>query len=122
LVCLETPHRLLAALKHLLEILGDRKIAVARELTKLHEEIFRGTIAEAMKYYEDNPVKGEITLVIAGTSQRVCRWSYELVKSVVDEALAGGESPAKIARDIAVQSGWTRRELYRLITELLDKA
>jgi 16S rRNA C1402 (ribose-2'-O) methylase RsmI len=55
LIFLETPHRLLAAFQDLVEILGDRDVAVARELTKLHEEIFRGTLRAAKQYFSDNP-------------------------------------------------------------------
>jgi 16S rRNA (cytidine1402-2'-O)-methyltransferase len=121
LVFLETPHRLVAALMDLLTVFGDRQIAVARELTKLHEDIFRGTIAEAVAYFGETPVRGEITLVIAGALQEAPKWTYELVESVLCEGLNGGESPAKIARDVAVKSGWTRRELYRMITEIQNK-
>jgi 16S rRNA (cytidine1402-2'-O)-methyltransferase len=121
LVFLETPHRLVAALMDIQTVLGDRQIAVARELTKLHEDIFRGTIAEAAACFGEKPVRGEITLVVAGASQQAPKWPYELVESALCEGLTGGESPAKIARDVAVKSGWTRRQLYRMITEIQNK-
>jgi 16S rRNA (cytidine1402-2'-O)-methyltransferase len=67
LVLYETPHRFLAALKDMLEILGNRRIAVIREMTKLHAEVFRGNIKEALTYFQKkNKVRGEITLVIDG--------------------------------------------------------
>ncbi|RKY05022.1 16S rRNA (cytidine(1402)-2'-O)-methyltransferase [Candidatus Poribacteria bacterium] len=66
LIFYESPHRLLKTLKDMLEILGDRNIAVARELTKVHEEVFRGRISEAIKRFSSSPVKGEITLVVEG--------------------------------------------------------
>jgi 16S rRNA (cytidine1402-2'-O)-methyltransferase len=121
LVCLETPHRLVAALEDIFAILGDRQIAVARELTKLHEEIFRGTVPQAAAYFKESPVRGEITLVIAGASQDVERWLPGRVESVLKEALSTGESPSRIARDVAAKSGWPRRELYKMITEIQSK-
>lgn len=64
IVAFEVPHRLVSALEDIGEVLGERRIAVCRELTKLHEEIFRGTVSEAMEYFV-NP-KGEFTLIIEG--------------------------------------------------------
>ncbi len=65
LVFFESPHRLLKSLKDILEIFGNRRICVAREVTKIHEEFFRGTIAEAISRYEKE-VLGEIAIVIEG--------------------------------------------------------
>lgn len=64
IVAFEVPHRLVSALGDVSEVLGERRIAICRELTKLHEEVFRGTVSEAMEYFV-NP-KGEFTLVIEG--------------------------------------------------------
>lgn len=66
LIFYESPHRLLKTLRDMLDILGDREIAVARELTKVHEEVFRGRINEAIEKFSSSPVKGEITLVVEG--------------------------------------------------------
>ncbi len=70
LVCFESPHRLVAALTDALEVLGDRQIVVARELTKLHEELLRVRISEAREHFraQQRP-RGEFTLVIAGAAQ-----------------------------------------------------
>ncbi len=62
----EAPHRLINSLKDMNEILGDRKIAVARELTKRYEEIFRGTLKEAINKFQKDGIKGEFVLVIEG--------------------------------------------------------
>ncbi|MFP3976077.1 MAG: 16S rRNA (cytidine(1402)-2'-O)-methyltransferase [Dehalococcoidia bacterium] len=64
IVAFETPHRIISALGDVSEVLGERRIAVCRELTKLHEEVFRGTVSEAMEHFV-NP-KGEFALVIEG--------------------------------------------------------
>ncbi|MBN1494278.1 16S rRNA (cytidine(1402)-2'-O)-methyltransferase [Candidatus Peregrinibacteria bacterium] len=65
----ESPHRLQKTLVQLEEYLGpDRKIVVARELTKIHEEFIRGTVSEAREHFEKHPVKGEITIVLSGST------------------------------------------------------
>lgn len=66
IVIFESPHRVLKTFSQLKEFLGDRKITVARELTKVHEEFFRGTISEAIDYFTAKNPKGEFTLVIEG--------------------------------------------------------
>jgi 16S rRNA (cytidine1402-2'-O)-methyltransferase len=121
LIFLETPHRLLAALADLRAELGERRIAVARELTKLHEEIFRGTISEAAAHFEAQPPRGEITLVVEGASPDAGQWSFEQVQDALRDGLKRGESPSSLARAVATQSGWKRREIYRIVTEI-DKA
>jgi 16S rRNA (cytidine1402-2'-O)-methyltransferase len=117
LIFLETPHRLLDALHDLQSVLGDRSMVIARELTKIHEEIFRGKISEARSYFSSKQIRGEITLVIAGQST-LQRWSEQQVLSALQESLALGASPAHIASEISGQSGWARRNVYRLITEI----
>ena len=118
LIFLETPHRLLAALGDLLSELGDRQMAVARELTKMYEEIYRGTISEAATHFEAHPPKGEITLVIDGAPDDADQWRLEQVQTALKEGLARGESPSSLAREISAQSGWKRREVYRIVTEM----
>lgn len=70
LILYESPHRLMAALTDLLEILGDREIVVARELTKAFEEVLRGKISQVLKELGEGRIRGEITLVVAGESRR----------------------------------------------------
>ena len=71
LIFYESPHRLLKTLEQLSEVFGsDRQAAVARELSKLHEEIARGTLVELIEYYQTHPLKGEIVLVVAGCTER----------------------------------------------------
>ncbi len=117
LIFLETPHRLLDALADLRDVLGNRDIAVARELTKLHEEIFRGTLAEADAHYAQNPPRGEITLVVAGASEEELVWSEERLYQAIQAALREGTKPSKVARRLAKESGWPRREIYDLVIE-----
>jgi 16S rRNA (cytidine1402-2'-O)-methyltransferase len=117
LVFLETPHRLLSALQDLQSVLGNRSIAVARELTKLHEEIFRGSLSQSQAHFSAQPVRGEITLVIDGNKAQVA-WSEEHVRSRLEQLLSDGYAAAQIAAEVADQSGWPRRTLYRRVMEL----
>ncbi|HSF54578.1 MAG TPA: 16S rRNA (cytidine(1402)-2'-O)-methyltransferase [Algoriphagus sp.] len=67
----ESPHRLIKTLEQLAEAFGpDRLACVSRELTKLHEENVRGTLSELVQYYQSNPLKGEIVLVVSGKSEK----------------------------------------------------
>lgn len=119
LIFLETPHRLLDALGDLEQVLGDRQIAIARELTKLHEEILRGTISQAHAHFVRQAPRGEFTLVVAGAPPQAKEtWSPEKLEATLQEHLAHGKSPAQIASQLAAESGWPRREIYRMITRL----
>ncbi len=118
LIFLETPHRLRAALNDLLHVLGERRIAIGRELTKMHEEIWRGTLGEARARFADTAPRGEFTLVVEGApaSPEAARWSPERLQSEIETARAAGESPARAARRLADASGWPRREIYARLT------
>jgi 16S rRNA (cytidine1402-2'-O)-methyltransferase len=118
LIFLEAPHRILQALEHLQSELGDRQIAVGRELTKLYEEIFRGSLAEALKYFTDHPPRGEFTLVVEGSTNQYERWTKERLDSELHVLLTSGESASQAAARLAGSSGWSRREIY---THLLEK-
>jgi 16S rRNA (cytidine1402-2'-O)-methyltransferase len=117
LIFLESPHRLLAGLADLESSLGDRQIAVARELTKVHEEIWRGTLSGARDYFTRNEPRGEFTLVLAGkTKNEKQKWTEEKVMIAIKFGLKFGESPSPLAKRVAEESGWERKEIYRRIT------
>lgn len=122
LIFLETPHRLLAALKDLHVILGDREVAIARELTKLHEEIFRGKLSDGQAHFKIREPRGEFTLVVAGATSGGETWSESQLMAVLKEHLALGESPTQIAGLMAAESGWPRRDIYRMITQIQHKS
>jgi 16S rRNA (cytidine1402-2'-O)-methyltransferase len=118
LIFLESPHRLLAGLTDLESGLGDRQVAVARELTKLHEQIWRGTLSAAIAYFTANEPRGEFTLVVAGrTSAEKQIWKEDKVKIAIKFGLKFGESPAALAKRVAEESGWERREVYQMVSE-----
>ncbi len=121
LIYLETPHRLLESLSDLLGILGNREIVVAREMTKLHEEFYRGKISEAIEHFSAQSPRGEITLVVAGASMDGKVWSSERLYKAIATALDEGEKPSQIARRLTRESGWARRDIYSLVTELQNQ-
>ncbi len=111
LVLFEAPHRLRASLADILTVLGDRRIAVCRELTKLHEEVFRGTVAEALAYF--SAPRGEFVLVIEGASgETFDAPSDEQVASAMASAREEGLSRRDAAAQVAVELGVPRRRAY----------
>jgi 16S rRNA (cytidine1402-2'-O)-methyltransferase len=118
LIFLESPHRLLAGLADLESGLGDRQIAVARELTKVHEAIWRGSLSAARAYFTANEPRGEFTLVVAGkTREEKGRWTEDKVMLAIQFGLKLGESPSTLAKRLANESGWDRRAVYQLISQ-----
>jgi len=115
LILLETPHRLMEALKDMLAILGDRQMAAGRELTKLHEEFVRGPVSDVLAHFESNPPRGEFTLVVSGAAEpRSGPWPKEKLEAVLHARLAQGETASQIVPDLAQESGWSKKEVYRL--------
>ena len=115
LVAFEAPHRLLATLADLKEVLGDRRIAIARELTKVHEEVWRGTTGEALARFEEAPPRGEFTLVIEGAKE--ARWDEERVRQALRRMLGEGVGTREAVKAVAELAGWPKREVYELALE-----
>lgn len=119
LIFLETPHRLQDTLHHMKEILGHRKIALAREMTKIHEEILRGTLPEIAEHFETQEPRGEFTLVVEGATDENLKWSKEqLITELKLQKARGTKRPSRIAKDLAKISGWPRRTVYDLLNEI----
>lgn len=118
LIFLESPHRVVEALSDLEAILGDRPAAIARELTKLHEEILRGSLSQARAHFETNPPRGEFTLVIGGQTSQPETWDEQRLRQAAAGGLLQGITPSRLAATLAVESGWKRRDVYNLISKL----
>jgi 16S rRNA (cytidine1402-2'-O)-methyltransferase len=118
LVFFEAPHRLRDTLADMVDILGaDRPMAACRELTKLYEEIWRGTLAEARREWEQREPRGEFTLVIGGAPPAL-NWDQAQVEMALTKTLAAGVSLKDAVRQVTSQSGWGRREVYALAQKL----
>jgi 16S rRNA (cytidine1402-2'-O)-methyltransferase len=122
LVLFEAPHRLVAALRDILAEFGDRRLAVARELTKVHEEVLRCRASEALQTFEAREPRGEITLVIEG-SQATSAQDQEAAdpEGFIASRLVEGASVAEAARAAAAELGMRRREAYAIAVRLRDR-
>jgi 16S rRNA (cytidine1402-2'-O)-methyltransferase len=119
LVVYESPNRLTDTLEMVLVVLGDRSACVARELTKKFEEFRRGTVSELLAHFQNNPPRGEITLVIAGAQPEVqTAWNEERVRAALQTRLDQGEPLSSVAKALAGESGWERRAIYTLGLDL----
>jgi 16S rRNA (cytidine1402-2'-O)-methyltransferase len=120
LIFYESPHRLLTTLTDLaLEFGESRMIVIGRELTKLHEQIWRGTIQDAIIYFQVHPPKGEFTLVVEGASfkKKVTLSELEL-KTELQHLLTQGMTRSQASRHLAELTNLSRRQLYQLTLEL----
>ena len=111
IIALEAPHRLKASLKEILNTLGDRRIAVCRELTKLHEEVFRGTVNEAIEYFTEP--RGEFTLVLEGKGRKnEPRLTDDIEKQLHQMYLKGATAREAVAA-VAGETGLKKNKLYQ---------
>lgn len=118
LVFLESPYRIVEALEDILSILGNRKIFVGREMTKMFEEYWRGDAGGAVKYFKSQPARGEFTLVIEGkTTDKDEKWTVERLQTAIELELRNEKSAKDISVDLAKQSGWKKKEIYALINQ-----
>ncbi|PLX81642.1 MAG: 16S rRNA (cytidine(1402)-2'-O)-methyltransferase [Desulfuromonas sp.] len=118
LVFYEAPHRLAVTLRDLASVFGsEREAAVARELTKLHEELARASLGELAERYAAEKPRGEIVLVVAGAPETPPADESE-VRSVLRELLAGGMKPRQAVKDVAKRYGLPGDEVYRMALEM----
>lgn len=121
-VIYESPRRIAQTLGELAERLGSRRALVAREVTKLHEELVRGTLPELAERFEGQVVKGELVLVIEGCPEgEGMALSDDELGALMRSRMSAGESARDLARDLADQTGRPRRELYALAHRLRDQ-
>lgn len=119
LVFFESPHRIDACLADLAEVLGERDAALCRELTKMHEEVRRGTLPELSLDVSRSPVKGEIVLVVSGAAEGAAPDLAGAVEEVL-ERIEGGESMRDATSAVASGRGVPRRALYDRVLERRD--
>jgi 16S rRNA (cytidine1402-2'-O)-methyltransferase len=109
----ESPKRLAATLEELSQLWGNRRACVARELTKLHEEWARGTLAQLAARYASKEVLGEVVVLVEGR-QEEGRWSQEEVRAALALGLERGQPLKELATDIARRAGWVSKDVYRI--------
>jgi len=115
LVILEAPHRVRASLSDMLAVLGDRNITVCRELTKIHEEVFRGRISQVIEHFAEP--RGEFTLIIEGkpkSKPELTESDVEQLRTMKNSGSAAREAIATVMK----QTGLSKRELYKVWIDL----
>lgn len=113
----EAPHKLSATLKDLFEVLGDRRMAIVREITKIHEEVIRTSLAEAAERYAEEQLKGEIVLVIEGEKTESDAVTLEDAVTLANEYIAEGLSVSFAAKKAAKETGLKKGDIYDAIKE-----
>ena len=112
----EAPHKLLTTLEDLLKTFGDRRVCLARELTKLHEEIVRTTLSEAIARYSETPPRGEFVLVVEGAAPMTeVPSTPEDAVAIARAYLAEGLSASDAAKKAAADTGVKKGDIYRLL-------
>jgi 16S rRNA (cytidine1402-2'-O)-methyltransferase len=111
IIIYEAPHRLIASLTDILNTLGNRHITVCRELTKFYEEVFRGTISDALSHF--TKPRGEFTLVISGAVDKIEQKTAD-IELEVSKMRRSGKTGREVMSILANQTGLSRKELYRI--------
>jgi 16S rRNA (cytidine1402-2'-O)-methyltransferase len=105
-------------LEDILSILGDRKICVAREMTKMFEEYWRGNVSAAVQYFKSQSPRGEFTLVVDGKKlDGSQKWTEAQLQMAIDTELKNEKSAKEISAELAKQSGWNKKEIYAMISQ-----
>ncbi len=122
LIFLESPYRIIEALEDLLSVLGDRQICVAREMTKLFEEFWRGPISGALEHFKSQSPRGEFTLVIEGKrGDEKEKWPEDKLLKAIKKEMKKDKSAKEISSKIAEESNWKKRDVYQLIVREFSK-
>jgi len=117
LVFYEAPHKLSATLKDLYNTLGDRRIALVREITKIHEEVIRTTLSGAIEKYESESPKGEFVLVIEGKKEEKEEITFDDALSLARAYVSQNMSVSMAAKKAAKETGIKKGDLYKALQE-----
>ena len=113
----EAPHKLLNTLKDMLSAFGDRPVAIARELTKIHETLQLTTFSEALEYYSETPPKGEFVLIVTGAADEEEAYTMDDAVRIARQLLEKGNSVSYAAKEAARLTGYKKGDIYKLILE-----
>lgn len=118
LIFYEAPHKLKSTLEDMLKYFGDRRIAICRELTKIHEEVIRTTISEAIEYYELNSPRGEFVLVVEGKCDDDAKDEYSLedAVSIAQKLIENGSKMTEACKEAAQITGIRKNDIYSALT------
>jgi len=114
----EAPHKLMATLKDMYSAFGERRISLCRELTKVHEEIYRTTLSEAINHYTENPPRGEFVLILEGKSakeaieEKEALWNKLSISEHIEMYVKQGMDEKEALKKAAKDRGVSKRDLY----------
>ncbi len=117
MVFYEAPHKLLATLGDMLAVFGERDIAIARELTKLHETVFHTTLSGALEYYTENTPRGEFVLIISGAKEEKKEYTLEEAVEIAKEIVSKGQSTSFAAKEAANLTGIKKGDIYKTLLQ-----
>ncbi len=114
----EAPHRLQQTLEDLLELWGDRRISVIKEITKIHERVWYTTLSDAVALFTDQEIKGEFVLVIEGSSGAVREISDEQILQMLAQKIGDGVRKSDAVKQVAVEFDLPKNRVYKLSNDL----
>ena len=109
----EAPHKLVATLKDMLAFFGDREITLVKELTKIHETVFKTTLSQAIEHYSENSPKGEFVLLIEGMQTSDRQYTLEDATKIAQKLISEGEATSSAAKRAAEITGIKKSDIYR---------
>lgn len=116
LIFYEAPHKLIYTLEDLLANLGDRRISLCRELTKIHEEVLRGRISDMLNYYKDRTPKGEYVLVVEGAQEAEEKaLTIEEAVAIAKQLIESGTKTSEACKQAAKKTGFSKSEIYAAV-------
>ena len=117
LIFYEAPHKLKGLLDDILQVLGDRRISLVREISKIYEQVMLTTVSQAIKYYEENEPKGEFVLVIEGAAEEKTEVDDETLEKEFYQLVEGGMEKTFAAKTLARKYNLSKREIYERFKE-----
>ena len=114
-VLYEAPHKLVAALKDIADILGNRNICIVKEITKIHESVIKGSAAELLEKYSAEPPKGEYVIIIEGAKEESRKFSLKDAADIAKNYIKDGMAPSAAAKGAAKLTGIKKGDIYKEI-------
>ena len=111
----EAPHKLLNTLSDMLKYFGNRKIAIVRELTKLHESVTHTTLEDAISYYNENAPRGEFVLIVSGADKEKENYTLEDAVKIALKLIDDGMSTSSAAKEAAALTGQKKGDIYKCV-------
>ncbi len=118
LIFYEAPHKLRSALADMYSVLGDRPIAIVRELTKIYETVERTSLREAVEIYKEKEPKGEYVLILGGAQKEISEYTLESATALAVKYINEGMSASSAAKSAAIESGIKKGDIYKELLKL----